>query len=144
MLDLLDFFTTSAVILILIGWLNLRTHLLALRSEIKESQHRTTLQMKTIYDAIQNSGIVRHAEQPPAHPKPAASAQSAPNQPPSPRNCRLSPRDRLPQSHRRHPQFTTKAPCINTPKTAGPDALRSPCRSSLQPRLTLMNPLKSS
>jgi uncharacterized membrane protein len=108
MLDLLDFFTTSAVILILIGWLNLRTHMLALRSEIKESQHRTTLQMKTIYDAIQNSGIVRHAEQPPAHPKPAASAQSAPHPEPASKPPQLSSEPPRPA-----PSIPKSAPAIH-------------------------------
>jgi len=84
MLELLDFFVKlSAAVLVLTGLLNLRNQVLALRNELKEGLHRTTLQMKTIYDAIQNSGTARTAGSAPLHPDPAAAAVVPRQQPAS-------------------------------------------------------------
>ncbi|MFN5744152.1 MAG: hypothetical protein ACK5A1_21440, partial [Planctomyces sp.] len=107
MLELLDFFVKlSAAVLVLTGLLNLRNQVLALRNELKEGLHRTTLQMKTIYDAIQNSGTARTAGSAPLHPDPAAAAVVPRQQPAS-----------------ETPQMTTETPAsprIDTPHLKNP------------------------
>lgn len=77
MLDLLDLFLKlSAAVLVVTGLLNLRKEIKALRAELKESVHRSTLQMKTIYDAIQKSETIVASVPEPAQPRPAATTKT--------------------------------------------------------------------
>ncbi|MFN4918862.1 MAG: DUF2339 domain-containing protein, partial [Planctomyces sp.] len=126
MLELLDFFVKlSAAVLVLTGLLNLRNQVLALRNELKEGLHRTTLQMKTIYDAIQNSGTARTAGSAPLHPDPAAAAVVPRQQPASetPQMTRETPASpRIDTPHLKNPLPAPSIPAM-PPATPEKDSI---------------------